>query len=346
MKRIILLIFGIIVLALIPIFSATSGAVVEVSEFEVIRSAANDYLTAPTTVWNMSEKDLCANLLDGDPANDPFILSIRNAADYAKGHISGAVNIPMAEVFKPENLARLPKDKKIVVYCYTGHTGSRVAALLNLCGYDASNLKWGMTGWTKDTEVAPYRFDPESAMDYPIETTANTLTGNYAFPTVENTALTSEAEIIQIACYNYASGSHGDISAEDLHALITDDDPANDPIIVSVRSAEQYAKGHIPGAVNILLKDIAKKENLQRLDPNKQIVAYCYTGRTASQATAILNVLGYNAVNLHWGMTSWTKDTDVAPGGFNPDTSLDYPFETGAGEEVPVAPSDGGGACG
>jgi len=252
----------------------------------------------------------------------------------------------MAEVFKPENLARLPKDKKIIDYCYTGHTGSRVAALLNLCGYDATNLKWGMTGWTKDTTVATSRFDPASAMDYPVETTADTLTGNYAFPTVENTASTSEAEIIRTACYNYASGSHGDISATALYALITDGDPANDPIIVSVRSAEQYAKGHIPGAVNIALTDIAKKDNLQMLDPNKQIVIYCYTGRTGSQATAILNVLGYNAVNLHWGMTSWTKDTTVAPAGFNPDTSLDYPFETGAGEEVPSAPTEGGGACG
>jgi rhodanese-related sulfurtransferase len=346
MKRVILLIFGIIVLALIPVFSATSATAVEVSEFEVIRSAANDYLTAPTTVWNMSEKDLCANLLDGNPANDPFILSIRSAADYAKGHIPGAVNIPMAEVFKPENLAKLPKDRQIVVYCYTGHTGSRVAALLNLCGYDATNLKWGMTGWTKDTDVAPYRFDPESAMDYPIETTANILTGNFAFPTVENTESTSAAEIIRTACYNYASGSHGDITATDLYKLITDGDPTNDPIIVSVRSAEQYAKGHIPGAVNIPLADIAKKENLQKLDSNKEIVVYCYTGRTGSQATAILNALGYNAVNLHWGMTAWTKDTDVAPGGFNPDTSMDYPFETGAGEETPTAPAEGGGACG
>lgn len=346
MKRIILLVFGIILLALIPVLAGATPAAPAVSEFDLIAEAADDYLNAPTTVWNIAEKDLCSNLLDRNLDNDPFILSIRAPDIYALGHIPGAVNITMAEVFKTENLARLPQDKKIVVYCYTGHTGSRVAALLNLCGYDASNLKWGMTGWTKDTDVAPYRFDPDSAMDYPVETSANTLTGNYSLPTIENTASTSGAEIIRTTCYNYASGSHGDISATDLYTLTTDGDPANDPIIVSVRSAEQYAKGHIPGAVNIALTDIAKKENLQRLDPNKQIVVYCFTGRTGSQATAILNVLGYNAVNLHWGMTSWTKDTDVAPGGFNPDTSLDYPFETGAGETLPTTPSDGGGSCG
>ena len=41
-----------------------------------------------------------------------------------------------------------------------------------------------------------------------------------------------------------------------------------------------------------------------------------------------------------------TADPDIASMRFNPDTSVDYPFETGAGEEVPTAPSDGGGACG
>lgn len=346
MKRITLFVLGIILLVLVPVLAGATPEAPAVSEFEVIREAADGYLNAPTTIWNMAEKDLCSNLLDRNQDNDPFILSIRAPDIYELGHIPGAVNIPMAGVFKTGNLTRLPQDKEIVVYCYTGHTGSRVAALLNLCGYNATNLKWGMTGWTKDTEVAPSRFDPESAMDYPIEMTANTFNETYPLPTIDNTASTSPTEIIRTACYNYASGSHKDISATDVYALITDGDPANDPIIISVRTAEQYAKGHIPGAVNIALTDIAKKENLQRLDPSRQIVVYCYTGRTGSQATAILNVLGYNAVNLHWGMTSWTKDTDIAPGGFNPDTSLDYPFETGAGEGVPSTPDGGGGGCG
>ena len=84
-------------------------------------------------------------------------------------------------------------------------------------------------------------------------------------------------------------------------------------------------------------------ENLRKLNPNKQIVIYCYTGRTGSQATAILNALGYDAVNLVWGISGWTTDSVVAPSRFNPDTSVDYPFETGVGEE-PAA--SGGAPCG
>jgi rhodanese-related sulfurtransferase len=276
---------------------------------------------------------------------ETYILSIRSAADYATGHIPGAVNMSAGSLFKSENLAKLPKGEKIYVYCYTGHTGSQVSALLNLCGYDATNVTWGIMGWTKDTSVATKQFSNPTT-DLPTETTINQATATYDLPELDVTYSASELEIIRAACDSYASAGFKNISAADLNALITDADPANDPVIISVRSAEDYAKGHIPGAINIGLKDIAKIENLQKLDPDIQIVVYCYTGRTGSQATAILNTLGYNAVNLLWGISGWTTDPVAASKRFNPDTSVDYPFETGAGEEVPAEPSGGGGACG
>jgi rhodanese-related sulfurtransferase len=341
MKRTILLIFGVIVLVLIPVLRVAADQETTASQFEVIASAADDYLNDPDTVMNISSQDLLLKMLSGEP----YILSIRSADDYATGHIPGAVNMAGGTLFQSENLAKLPEGENIYAYCYTGHTGSQVAALLNLCGYDATNVTWGIMGWTKDTSVATKQFSNPTT-DLPTETTVNQATATYAFPVVDVTSSTSELEIIRAACDNYASSGFKNISASDLYALITDGDPANDPVIVSVRSAEDYAKGHIPGAINIPLKAIAQLENLQSLDPDKQIVVYCYTGRTGSQATAILNALGYDAVNLLWGISGWTTDSVVAPKRFNPDTSVDYPFEVGAGEEVPVESSDGGGACG
>ena len=223
--------------------------------------------------------------------------------------------------------------------------GSQVTALLNLCGYDVTNLTWGIMGWTKDTTVATKQFaNPDT--DLATETTINVATATYDIPAVNNTSSTDASEIIRAACDNYASNGFKNIKVVELQELITDDDPANDPVILSVRKAEDYAKGHIPGAINIGFQSIAKIENLQKLNPDKQIVVYCYTGRSSSQATAILNALGYDAVNLVWGISGWTTDPDIAPKRFNPDTSVDYPFETGAGEEVPTAPSNDGGSCG
>jgi rhodanese-related sulfurtransferase len=308
----------------------TPAPVAEKSEFDVVRAAANAYLTS-SPQWNISANDLYM-LINDDPSNAPVIVSVRAADAYAKGHVPGAINIALADLAKPESLAKLPKDKKIVVYCYTGHTGSQATAILNVLGYDASNLKFGMTAWTKDTDVASGRYvEANDCMDYAFETTANSPTQTYSLPTIDNTSSNDESEILRAAANAYLTSSpQWNISANDLYMLINDDDESNDPLIVSVRAADAYAKGHVPGAINIALADLAKPESLAKLPTDKKIVVYCYTGHTGSQATAILNLLGYDASNLKFGMTAWTKDTDVASGRYDEAKDcMDYPFVTG-----------------
>ena len=69
--------------------------------------------------------------------------------------------------------AKLPADKPIVVYCYTGHTGQAAATVLKMLGYDVANLKYGMMGWTMDDEIlGTGRYDPATAPDYPVVGTA------------------------------------------------------------------------------------------------------------------------------------------------------------------------------
>lgn len=75
---------------------------------------------------------------------DLFLLDIRKAEDYRKGHIPGARNIFWLDLFKEENLDKLPKDKKIILICYVGHTASQVMVLLRLLGYDVNAMKFGM----------------------------------------------------------------------------------------------------------------------------------------------------------------------------------------------------------
>jgi rhodanese-related sulfurtransferase len=75
---------------------------------------------------------------------DFFILDIRRPEDYAKGHIPGAKNIFWLDLLDDENLKKLPKDKKIMIYCYVGHTSSQALVLLKLLGYDVIALKFGL----------------------------------------------------------------------------------------------------------------------------------------------------------------------------------------------------------
>ena len=73
-----------------------------------------------------------------------FILDIRKKEDYDAGHIPGAKNIFWLDILKPENIAQLPKDKKILIYCYVGHTSSQLLVILKMLGYDVIALKFGM----------------------------------------------------------------------------------------------------------------------------------------------------------------------------------------------------------
>ena len=92
------------------------------------------------------------------PASTPFILDIREPEYYAKGHIEGAVNIPIRDVAKNDNLKKLPPNQKILVVDNDGMAGGQVTAILNSLGYDAVELMWGMMGWTRNDNVVVHRF--------------------------------------------------------------------------------------------------------------------------------------------------------------------------------------------
>jgi rhodanese-related sulfurtransferase len=124
------------------------------------------------------------NLNDGDPDNDPYIISLRSAEDYAKGHLPGAVNVSITELFATETLNSIPPEKPVVLVCYTGQTAGQAAAAMNMMGYTACSLLFGMSSWTNDAEVYAKRFNPEvHTGDYTIDTQAHEPGGPYELPT-------------------------------------------------------------------------------------------------------------------------------------------------------------------
>jgi rhodanese-related sulfurtransferase len=74
-----------------------------------------------------------------------FIVDTRQVGQYCAGHLPGAVNIPYQYAAGPSNLALLPMDMPIVVVCVTGQTASQVMAIYNMLGYNAYNLRGGMS---------------------------------------------------------------------------------------------------------------------------------------------------------------------------------------------------------
>jgi len=306
-------------------------------DFGVIQRTASTFLAdwSPT----ISADDLYDNLNDGDTSNDPFIVSVRAPEAYALGHIPGAINIPWKSIAKEESLAMLPTDQQIVVYCYTGHTGQVAATILGLLGYDVKNLKFGMMGWSKNDEVlGTTRFGPDTDQrDYPTETDENVATETYDYPTLDVGGADAR-ETVRLRADEFLANWSPTTSADAVFDILNDGDDTNDPVIVSVRSAEHYALGHVPTAINIPWTQIAEPENLAKLPPDQPIVTYCYTGHTGEVSAVILGMLGYDVTNMKYGMMAWTENQDIrvaAP--YDVATAPDYAIEgTLAGE--PAAP--------
>jgi len=69
-------------------------------------------------------------------------------------------------------------------------------------------------------------------------------------------------------------------------------------VYVDVRTPEEFAAGHLPGAVNIPVSDLEQRWADLKAYPDKQIVLYCRSGQRAGVALAIVTKHGItNAIN-------------------------------------------------
>lgn len=111
---------------------------------EIAQQCADYFNNLPESLNKIDSDKLKAKI---DAKEDIQIVSIRDAKDYVKGDIPGAINIPFKEVNK--SLDKISKDKPVVVSCYTGQTAGQTVAILKLLGYDAYSLSSGFDlGWT------------------------------------------------------------------------------------------------------------------------------------------------------------------------------------------------------
>jgi rhodanese-related sulfurtransferase len=74
--------------------------------------------------------------------------------------------------------------------------------------------------------------------------------------------------------------------------------------LLDVRTAGEFAGGHLPGAVNIPV-DLLADGMRQLPDPNRVIVVYCRSGMRSSRAAGLLRRAGFQTVHDLGGMGNW-----------------------------------------
>ena len=79
-------------------------------------------------------------------------------------------------------------------------------------------------------------------------------------------------------------------------------------VVVDVRTQEEYAQGHIPGAICIPNESIVDAQPEELPDLEQTILVYCRSGRRSKEAAQKLADMGYTNVYEFGGIIDWTGE--------------------------------------
>lgn len=100
-----------------------------------------------------------------------------------------------------------------------------------------------------------------------------------------------------------------EIAPAELRAQLAAD--ADAPLVLDVRRPDEFAAGHVPGAVNIPHDQIADRLAELEASKDRPIVAYCGSGRRAAIALAVLHEAGFTKLlHLTGDMPGWAADAE------------------------------------
>jgi rhodanese-related sulfurtransferase len=87
--------------------------------------------------------DLAAALAEG--AN---VVDVRESAEYAEGHVPGAVPIPMGHL--PARTTELDRTQPVYVICASGNRSAAMTDYLAAAGFDAASVAGGTNAWARE----------------------------------------------------------------------------------------------------------------------------------------------------------------------------------------------------
>lgn len=77
--------------------------------------------------------------------DDLVVLDVREAHEWAAGHIDGAIHIPLGDI--PARVGELDPSARTLVVCHLGGRSARATQWLHAQGHDVTNVAGGMQAW-------------------------------------------------------------------------------------------------------------------------------------------------------------------------------------------------------
>jgi rhodanese-related sulfurtransferase len=253
--------------------------------------------------------------------NNWLLIDIRNKEAYESGHIEGAYNV------KKENIIDFLTDtqkaaayEKVVIVCYSGQIASYVTGILRYSGFDNTFvLLHGMASWNADFAGILKKNFGLKYRNMIVQTETNTKVESKEAHATEETHINYDnlpdlaktlptALVLGRARELLKQPKENFLISVDKYAAEFNKDPKKYYTIMYLNE-DKYNKGHLKGShLYTSRKDLSIDGRLTELPKDKPIIVYCKSGHTGSNATAYLQMLGYDARNLMFGTNAYAYD--------------------------------------
>jgi rhodanese-related sulfurtransferase len=101
--------------------------------------------------------------------------------------------------------------------------------------------------------------------------------------------------------YALAQGRAPDVGGAQARKLVSE----QHAVLVDVRTAAEFAEGHLPGAINVPLGDLSAQAAKALPEKTREVVVYCRSGHRSAQARDALEKAGYTHVHDLGAQANW-----------------------------------------
>lgn len=115
--------------------------------------------------------------------------------------------------------------------------------------------------------------------------------------------------LVLLAQFGFAQGKTAILGYPELKAFL--EAPGSKVLVLDVRTAEEFAAGHIPGSLLALYDSLAA--SFKEADKARPIVVYCRSGRRSAIAKTTLEGMGYLNVKDFGAFESWKGRVVTGP---------------------------------
>lgn len=236
--------------------------------------------TAENRISGFSPSVTVSELDDFIAGKNPVFVDVRDVFAFEKSHVEGAINIPL-EVL-PQQINSIPSNRLVIVYDETGKKGHQALRTLLGAGFaDVINISGGHTSLQRQARTIGFKYIKIGLLP------------------VESKSLEEETAKVE---------EKTETKAVDV----------NSPIVVDVRTTEEFEDGAYPDAINIPVDELMYRFEELGENPSREITVYCATGARSAYAQRMLMQMGYANVKNGGGLSAMmarrnTKPAEVAP---------------------------------